>query len=113
MAKSGINPRFVGAFKDVYHRDPDWYGALSYEAARVLIEAIRRAGSVDAEAVRAQLATAKVESILPGGRLLFGADQEAVYPFVVQQNQPDGSTPMIFPNDVAESPGVASNPKCK
>jgi len=114
LAKVGLNRQFVEAFKDgTYHRDPDWYGALSYEAARLLIEAMRKAGSADRSAVRAQLLSGKMESILPGGRLLFGADQEAVYPYVVQQNQPDGSTPTIFPNDIAESPGVAANPRCK
>jgi len=113
LAKAGLNQAFVDSFKDTYHRDPDWYGALSYEAARALIEAIARAGSVEPGAVREQLAAGKMDSILPGGRLLFGADQRAVYPYVVQQNQPDGSAPMIFPNDVAESPGVAVNPRCK
>ncbi len=113
LSKIGANPKFVEAFKDTYHRDPDWYGALSYEAARALIEAMRKAGSAERTAVRAQLVSGKMESILPGGRLFFGADQDAVYPYVVQQNQPDGTAPMIFPNDVAEAPGVAANPKCR
>jgi hypothetical protein len=32
---------------------------------------------------------------------------------VVQQNLPDGKAPVIYPNDVAESPGVPVNPKCR
>jgi branched-chain amino acid transport system substrate-binding protein len=113
QAKTGRSAKFADTFKDTYHRDPDWYGALSYESARALIEAMRRAGSADRGAVREQLVAGRLESIMPGGRLVFGADQRAMYPYVVQQNQPDGSTPMIFPNDVAESPGVAVNPKCR
>lgn len=113
QAKGGPSAKFADVFKDTYHRDPDWYSALSYEAARALIEAIRRAGGVDRAAVRQQLLESRMESILPGGRLVFNSDQQAAYPFVVQQIQPEGTTPMIFPNDVAESPGVAANPKCK
>lgn len=105
LARSGPNGKFAESFKATYHRDPDWYAALSYEAARALIQAFRQADSLEAEAVRAALANLRIESILPGGRLLFGADQVAVYPFVVQQIQADGSAPIVFPTDVAESRG--------
>lgn len=105
LARSGPNEKFAESFKRTYHRDPDWYAALSYEAARALIEALRQADSVDAEAVRTALTSLKMESILPGGRVLFGADQMAVYPFIVQQIQADGSAPIVFPTDVAESMG--------
>jgi branched-chain amino acid transport system substrate-binding protein len=113
LAMHGPNQRFVEDFKVNYHRDPDWYGALAYEAARALMAAISASGTADPEAVRAQLAAMRMESILPGGRLMFGADQQAIYPFVVQQNLPDGKAPVIYPNDVAESPGVPVNPKCR
>lgn len=111
LASQGLNRRFVEAFKDDYHRNPDWYSALSYEAARVLIAAIG-AGNGNPEQARAQLAGAKMETILPGGRLVFGNDQQAIYPFIVQQNQPDGSAPIVFPRELAETPGTAANPRC-
>ena len=112
LARRGLNKQFADQFKETYHRDPDWYGALAYEAARALIAAISASGDARPDSVRTQLATMKMESILPGGRLLFGPDQQAIYPYVVQQNQPDGTAPVIFPNDVAESPGIPANPKC-
>ena len=112
LARRGPNKQFIDEFKDTFHRDPDWYGALAYEAARALIAAIAASGDASQDAVRAQLASMKMESILPGGRLMFGPDQQAIYPFVVQQNQPDGTSPIIFPNDVAESPGIPVNPRC-
>ena len=99
-------------FLETYHRDPDWYGALAWESARALLSAISSSGDARPDSVRTQLAAMKVDSILPGGRLVFGPDQQAIYPYVVQQNQPDGSSPIVFPNDVAEGPGVAVNPKC-
>jgi branched-chain amino acid transport system substrate-binding protein len=33
--------------------------------------------------------------------------------FVVQQNMPDGTSPLIFPKDVASAAGIAPNPHCK
>ena len=38
--------------------------------------------------------------------------QQAQNPFVVQQNQPDGTSPIVWPKDVASNPGVAPNPAC-
>ena len=32
---------------------------------------------------------------------MFGADQQAIYPFVVQQDRPDGNSPVVYPKDVA------------
>lgn len=105
LARAGLNKSFSDSFKETYHREPDWYGALSYEAARALIGAIRQAGRLDPAAVRQALLHLEMESILPGGRLLFGTDQTAVYPFVVQQLQADGTAPIVFPKDAAESAG--------
>jgi branched-chain amino acid transport system substrate-binding protein len=108
--------KFVDAFKAKYAgRTPEWGQALGYEAARALFLAIEQAGSVDREAVRAKLATLKIDSLLPGGVLEFpaatGGQMQAS--FVVQQNMPDGTSPIIFPKDVASAAGVAPNPHCK
>ena len=113
IARQGLARRFLESFKETYHREPDWYGALTYEAARGLIAAIQQAGTDDRAQVRDKMARMKLESILPGQRLLFDGQQRAVYPFVVQQAQPDGTSPVVFPRDVAESPGVSPNPRCR
>jgi branched-chain amino acid transport system substrate-binding protein len=104
---------FVNAFKDTYHRDPEWYGALAYEAARALFTAIEEAGTVDPEQVRNRLAALRMKSILPGGFLAFGPDGQAQYPFVVQQNMPDGKQAIVYPRDLAQSAGVAARPNCR
>ena len=108
--------KFVDAFKAKYAgKTPEWGQALGYEAARALFLAIEQAGAVDREAVRAKLATLKIDSLLPGGVLEFpaatGGQMQAS--FVVQQNMPDGTSPIIFPKDVASAAGVAPNPHCK
>lgn len=115
-AKGGNAKKFTDAFKARYGgRAPEWYQALGYETARALFLAIEQAGTLDRAAVREKLAKVDVESLLPGGRLSFPAasGQQAIYPFVVQQNQADGTSPIVWPRDSASAPGVAPNPACK
>jgi branched-chain amino acid transport system substrate-binding protein len=114
LGDEGINAEFVEAFREKYDREPEWYHAVSYEAARALFTAIREAGGVEREAVRDALVNLQMESLLPGGELTFPEENgfQAQYPFVVQQNQPDGTAPIIFPEDIATGEGVAPNPDC-
>lgn len=115
QGNAGLNKEFVDKFKAKFGTDPEWYQALGYEAARSLFTAIGKAGSVDREKVRAQLSALDMDSILPGGKLRYPADKggQADYPFVVQQNLPDGTSPIIYPAEVATGKGVAPNPSCK
>jgi branched-chain amino acid transport system substrate-binding protein len=115
LAKQGGPAKeFVDAFQARYHREPEWFQALAYESARALFTAIEQAGSLDREAVRARLAALKMPSLLPGGTLEFPADhgQQAQNSFVVQQNMPDGTAPIVFPKEVATAAGVAPDPRC-
>jgi branched-chain amino acid transport system substrate-binding protein len=115
LGDKGLNKEFVDAYKAKFGIDPEWYQATSYEAARALFAAIVKAGSVDKQKVRDALAQLRIDSILPGGKLSFPAATggQASYPFVVQQNLPDGTSPIIFPADVATGQGVSPNPTCK
>jgi branched-chain amino acid transport system substrate-binding protein len=108
---AGPGKAFAAAFKAKYHRAPEWYHALAYESVRALLTAVQKAGSPDRERVREQLGKLEMDSILPGGRLRF-QDHQAHYPFVVQQNQPDGTSPIVYPRELAQIPGVAPNPRC-
>ncbi|HUL59122.1 MAG TPA: amino acid ABC transporter substrate-binding protein [Anaeromyxobacteraceae bacterium] len=105
---------FVDAFQARYHKEPEWFQALAYESARALFTAIEQAGTLDRKAVRDRLAALKIPSLLPGGTLEFPADhgQQAQNTFVVQQNMPDGTAPIVFPPEVATAKGVAPNPRC-
>jgi branched-chain amino acid transport system substrate-binding protein len=106
---------FVNAFKARYGgREPEWFQALAYESARVLFAAIQQAGKLDREAVRVKLQAMKGPSLLPGGTLEFRPEvgDQVQNSFVVQQNQKDGSAPIIFPKDSATGVGVGANPKC-
>jgi branched-chain amino acid transport system substrate-binding protein len=116
LGKEGVTKHFVDLFKGKYAgRTPEWYQAVGYETARSLFVAIANAGSTDREKVRSALAALNIDSILPGGKLSFPAasGQQAIYPFVVQQNQPDGTSPIVWPKESAASAGIAPNPDCK
>jgi branched-chain amino acid transport system substrate-binding protein len=115
LGDEGLNQEFVGAVKEKFGAEPEWYQATSYEAARALLTAISKAGSVDKQKVRDTLSSLDIQSILPSGRLTFPQDKggQADYPFVVQQNLPDGTAPIIYPAELATGKGVAPNPNCK
>ncbi len=115
LGDKGLNKTFVDSYTKKFGTAPEWYQAVSYEAARALFTAITNAKSVDKTKVRDALSSLKIDSILPGGKLSFPADQggQATYPFVVQQNLPDGSSPIVYPADVATGVGIAPNPSCK
>lgn len=110
-----ISTEFIDAFNQKFGRDPEWYQALGYEAARALFTGIEEAGSVDPEAVRTALGELEMESLVPGGMLSFPADSggQAQYPFLVQQNIPGEGSPIVYPEELATGEGVAPNPKCE
>ena len=51
--------KFVADFKTKYGMEPTGLGALGYDAAAVLVDAIKRAGKTDTDAVRAAIADTK------------------------------------------------------
>jgi branched-chain amino acid transport system substrate-binding protein len=108
LGSKGVTRDFLQAFTARYHRTPDWYEAMAYEAARALFAAIEAAGSTDREKVREALAALRLDSIVPGGSLTFPSayGQQAHYPYVVQQNHPDGTTPIVYPKIAATAEGI-------
>jgi branched-chain amino acid transport system substrate-binding protein len=114
MGRTERVAEFIAKFDARYRREPEWYEALGYEAARTLLEAMHNAGSTEPNAVRRALEQLKMESILPGGYLAFPEQygRQAWYLFLVQQNMPDGTAPVIFPRIAAVKDGVAPNPRC-
>ncbi len=69
-------------YKKKYNGTPDALAALGYDAARILADAIKRAGSTDGEKIRDALKTVKD---FPGvtGTITINADRNAVKPAVV------------------------------
>lgn len=69
--------RFVDAYKRAYGGEPDSIAALSYDAARLIADAIRRAGSTEGRRVRDAIASTRD---FPGvtGAITMDADRNPV-----------------------------------
>jgi branched-chain amino acid transport system substrate-binding protein len=103
---------FTAKWKAAAGSAPQWYHATAYEAARALFAAIKKAGSLKPEAIRAALAAIELrDSILPGGVLKFTKTGQAVLPFVVTQNKPDGKIDLVWPKEARTGDPVAPLPK--
>lgn len=74
--------KFVGAYKARYKQTPDALAALGYDAAKILADAMSRAGSSEGPKVRDALAVTKD---FPGvtGKITINKDRNAVKPAVV------------------------------
>ncbi len=74
--------------------------------------AIQKAGSLKPEAVRDALASVEIkDSILPGGVLKFSKTGQAILPFVVTQNKPEGKIDLVWPKEARTGEPVAPIPR--
>jgi len=93
---------------------PQWYDAMAYETVRALLKAIQNAGSVKPDKIRDALASLEMkDSLVPGAVLKFTSTGQAVYPFVVTQNKPDGKLDLVWPKEVKTGDTVAPIPAPK
>jgi len=74
--------RFVAAYEAKYGSEPDSIAALSYDAARLLADAIERAGSTEGRRVRDALASTKDFAGVTG-TITMDADRNPVKPAVI------------------------------
>ena len=103
---------FNAKWKVATGSDPQWYHACAYETVRILVAAIRKAGSLKPEAIRGALASVELkDSILPGGVLKFTASGQAVLPFVVTQNKPGDKVDIVWPLSSKTGEAVAPIPR--
>ncbi|MBI3944285.1 MAG: ABC transporter substrate-binding protein [Armatimonadetes bacterium] len=75
---------FITKYRRAYGDAPDAMAALGYDSARILCDAIRRAGSTEAQAIRDAIAqTSGFEGVT--GTITLNAERNAVKPAVVLQ----------------------------
>ncbi|MBN1241944.1 MAG: ABC transporter substrate-binding protein [Spirochaetales bacterium] len=60
-APSETNAAFVAAYRGAYGSEPDAMAALGYDSARIVIDAIERAGSTDGAAIRDAILSSEIE----------------------------------------------------
>lgn len=106
------NQDFVTRWKAAYNGEvPEWWHAIAYEGARALLRAIEAAGSLDPEKVRqALVALDYKDALVPGGEMKFSPTGQAIYPFVVTENKPDGKVDIVYPKGAATGPVIAPIP---
>lgn len=74
--------RFVSRYHKVYGADPDSIAALSYDAVRLVTDAMRRAGSTESKRVRDALASTKDFDGVTG-KITMDVDRNPVKPAVI------------------------------
>ncbi|MEW6730583.1 MAG: ABC transporter substrate-binding protein [Acidobacteriota bacterium] len=74
--------KFVNTYKAKYGIVPDALAALGYDAARILFEAIKKAGSTDSKAIRDAIAQTKDFKGVTG-TITIGPKRDAVKPAVI------------------------------
>ena len=62
--KTSGNTEFVRDFKAKYNYEPGYYSSFGYNSVYVLGEAVKKAGSLDQEALRKVLTTMKIETVM-------------------------------------------------
>jgi branched-chain amino acid transport system substrate-binding protein len=119
--KTSHGKEYAAGVKDFVEKTPRRHAAyqivldesfdLNVKDVRPLLERVKGA-RVDALLLDAHLPD--YLTFLPGGYLAFPEQygRQAQYLFLVQQNMPDGTAPVIFPRIAAVKEGVAPNPRC-
>jgi branched-chain amino acid transport system substrate-binding protein len=96
---------FADRYQREYHAIPDWFQALAYDTARVLLAGVKNAGTLDGPAVRDALA--KIEfrnALIPGGVIRFGPNgQIAGSPYIMVQTLPGNTVRIIWPKKMPET----------
>ncbi|MDQ3043885.1 MAG: amino acid ABC transporter substrate-binding protein [Chloroflexota bacterium] len=94
------NAEFVAAYQQMFDRDPDYHSAAGYSACQVLEAAVTTVGEIDLDAIRDELLSMEMETVLPG---MFKVDENGRMighiPLTVQWQ--DGEKVIVAPEDLA------------
>jgi branched-chain amino acid transport system substrate-binding protein len=105
--------KFVNDYKTKYGNVPDALAATAYDAARIMFDAIKRAGSTDGAAIRDALAkTANFPGIT--GVVTLNSERNAVKPIVmirVDQGGKYGVADRVTPEGAVAAPGTTASPE--
>ena len=98
-AKTHDNEKFRQAFAKKWSADPGALAAESYGAAKVMEEAVRRAGSVETEKLRAALSALETATPLGPYKVDRSGAQVAARPLLVQIQR--GRRRIVWPDALA------------
>ncbi|HZO95123.1 MAG TPA: amino acid ABC transporter substrate-binding protein [Candidatus Baltobacteraceae bacterium] len=98
--KTPGNGEFVKSFTAEYGRAPDYHSASSFAGLTVLAEAVKRAGGLDQEKIREQLASMKMETLF-GQYSVDPSGKQVGYQAYAQQWQ-GGRQVIVYPESHAQ-----------
>jgi branched-chain amino acid transport system substrate-binding protein len=90
---------FVAAYRREFHQAPSFHAAGAYGSCQIFVEAARRAGSLDAEALREQLLALEMQTIFSEFAVDERGYQTANRGLFVQWQ--DGEKVVVWPADLA------------
>jgi branched-chain amino acid transport system substrate-binding protein len=90
---------FVGAYKKKFKHEPSYHAAAGYAGCLVYGEAVRRAGSLDADKVREQLLTMEIKTAF--GDYKVDPDGFQIAHKMVMLQWQDGKRVVVWPDDLA------------
>jgi branched-chain amino acid transport system substrate-binding protein len=90
---------FVGAYKKKFKHEPSYHAAAGYAGCLVYGEAVRRAGSLDADKVREQLLTMEIKTAF--GDYKVEPDGFQIAHKMVMLQWQDGKRVVVWPDDLA------------
>lgn len=92
FAKESQNPlsqKFVADYKKKYGSDPDALAALAYEAAMIVVDGIKRAGSADPKAIRDAIEKTDLDTIT--GKIKYDSNRNPVKSAVILEVTKNGN----------------------
>jgi len=98
---------FVGSYQAKYGEPPDGHATMGYEAATILLAAIRGAGTTDGRAVRDAIARTNLRLVT--GQITFDAQRNPIKPIVFLEVK--GGRPVLRTSPPAPGPSCFSPPK--
>src|SRR5579875_3076387 len=98
------NQEFVREYIAMHGREPDYHSATGYSACQVLEAAVKAVGSLDRERIRDWLASAELETVLPGKYKVDATGMQVGHEVLTIQWQ-NGSKVLVWPPKYA-APGA-------
>lgn len=107
--KLGGADEFRSIFKKKFGEDPTLYDAWAFGAVQVLVEAVNRAGSLDADAIRNVLLTQEIETVHCKAKFAPEGYNTLYYGTLIGQVQ-NGTLVAVWPPDIKEADPIYPMP---
>jgi branched-chain amino acid transport system substrate-binding protein len=108
-ARTPENAAFKAGYRAEFKREPDYHSASNYSSLEVLSAALKRAGSLDREKLRAALGQVRVRTLLGEWRVDPATGIQLGYTSYILQWQ-NGKQVIVYPGNVAHGKPIVPFP---